>query len=130
MTTGLASGQANALLDALCRSVTYSDPAGFYVKLHLGDPGSAGTSNAAAETTRKAVTFAAASGGACVSSGDITWTSVSTTETYTYVSFWSAVSAGTFLGSDQLDAPKAVTAGDNATITAGQISVSLAPVAA
>ena len=32
-----------------------------YVKLHLGDPGEDGTANPAAETTRKAITFSAAS---------------------------------------------------------------------
>jgi hypothetical protein len=130
MAVGLASGQANAILDALCRSVAYSDPAEFWVKLHTGDPGSAGTSNAATETTRKQATFSAASGGAITTSGALDWTNVSTTETYSHVSFWSASSAGTFLGSDALDTSRSVTAGDNFTIAAGDLDLSITPIAA
>lgn len=130
MAVGLASGQADAILDALCRSVAYSDPASFNVKLHTGDPGSAGTANAAGETTRKAVTFSAASGGAITNSGALTWTSVSTSETYSHVSFWSDIAAGTFLGSDALNTPRAVTAGDNFTIAAGDLDLSITPIAA
>lgn len=130
MTTGLAVGQANAILDALCRSVTYSDPAGFYVKLHLADPGSAGTSNAAAETTRQAVTFSAASAGAITNSAPVIWSAVAASETYSHVSFWSAVTAGTFLGSDALDVPRAVTAGDTFTLATGDVDLSVGAVAA
>ncbi len=130
MTAGLASGTADSLIDAVCRSVTYSDPAAFCVKLHTGDPGSAGTSNAATETTRKAITMAAASGGVSSSSVDAVWTSVAATETYRYVSYWSATSAGTFLGSDQLNNPRSVTAGDTVTLAAGSLSFRLTPIAA
>lgn len=130
MTVGLASGQANAILDALCNSVAYSDPAGFFVKLHTGDPGSAGTANAAGETTRKAATFGSPSGGAITTTADITWTNVSTSETYSHISFWSASTAGTFLGSDALNASKAVTAGDTFTIAAGDLDIDLSPIAA
>lgn len=130
MTTGIASGQADAILDAYCRSVAYSDPAAFCVKLHTGDPGSAGTSNAFGDTTRQAVTFSAASGGAITNSADITWTSVSTTGTISHISFWSATSAGTFLGSDDLAASKGLNAGDNFTIAAGDLDITLGTVAA
>lgn len=130
MATGIAVGQANAILDAYCRSVAYSDPASFNVKLHIGDPGSAGTSNPAGETTRKAVTFSAASAGAITNSGALTWTSVSTTETYSHISFWSDISAGTFLGSDALNTPRSVTAGDNFEIAIGDLDVTLGAVAA
>ena len=50
MATGLASGIANSILDALCRSVAWSDPAAFYVKLHTADPGASGATAAATET--------------------------------------------------------------------------------
>lgn len=129
MATGIASGQADAILDAYCRSVAYSDPASFNVKLHIGDPGAAGTSNAAGNTTRKAVTFSAASGGAITNSAALTWTSVSTTETYTHVSFWSDIAAGTFLGSDDLNTPRSVTAGDNFEIAIGDLDITLGAVA-
>jgi len=130
MTVGIAVGQANAILDALCRSVSYSDPASFNVKLHIGDPGSAGTANVAGETTRKAATMSAASGGAITNSAALEWTNVSTSETYSHVSFWSDIAAGTFLGSDALDTPRAVTAGDNFTIAIGDVDLSLGAIAA
>ena len=47
---------ANSWLDAVCRATAYSE-AGVYVQLHLGDPGSAGTANPAANTTRVQATF-------------------------------------------------------------------------
>ena len=130
MTVGVASGIVNSILDALARNTPWTQPAAFCVKLHLGDPGSAGTANAAVETTRKAVTCSAASAGSITNSADITWTSVSTTETYSHVSFWSATSAGTFLGSDDLAVARAVIAGDNFTISAGSLTLALAPIAA
>ena len=130
MATGIAAAQANAILDAYCRSVTYTDPVAFYVKLHLGDPGAAGANGAAANTTRQAVTFSAASGGAITNSVAVTWTSVSTTETYAYVSFWDASTAGNFLGSDALETARAVTAGDTFTIAAGDLDITLGAVAA
>lgn len=129
MATGLASGQADAILDALCRSVAYSDPAGFFVKLHTGDPGAAGASNAAGETTRQSVTFSAASGGAITNSAAVTWTNVSTTETISHVSFWSANAAGTFLGSDALNSSRALTAGDTFEIAIGDLDISLGAIA-
>lgn len=130
MATGIASGIANAILDALCRSVAWTEPAAFYVKLHTGDPGASGATAAATETTRQAVTFSAASGGAITNSADVSWTNVAASETYSHVSFWSASSAGTFLGSDALDASKAVTAGEDFKIAAGDLDISLGTIAA
>lgn len=129
MTVGIAAAIANSWLDGLCRSVTWTEPAEFWVKLHTGDPGASGTSNAAGETTRKQGTFSAASGGAITNSGALEWTSVSTSEDYSHVSFWDASTAGTFLGSSTLTAA-AVTAGDNFTIPAGDLDLSLTNIAA
>ena len=130
MTVGIASGIADNILDALCRSVAWSEPVAFYVKLHLGDPGAAGAGSPAVETTRKAVTFSASSGGAITNSADVTWTSVSTTETYSHVSFWDAASAGTFLGSDDLAVSRSVTAGDTFTIASGDLDITITAIAA
>jgi hypothetical protein len=130
MAVGIAAATLNAWLDALCRSVAYSDPAAFYVKLHIGDPGAAGANNAAGETTRKQATFSAAGSGAITTSADLTWTNVSTAETYSHVSYWDASSAGTFLGSAALAASKTVAVGDTFTILAGDIDLAITPVAA
>lgn len=115
---------ANGWLDALCRGVAYDNDE-FWLKLHTGDPGSSGTSNAAAETTRKQGTFSAASGRAITNSAAVEWTNVSTTETYTWVSAWSASSGGTFLGRDDLSSSAAVTAGDTFRIPAGDLDLNV-----
>ena len=130
MATGIAAAIANSWLDGLCRSVAWTEPADFYVKLHTGDPGAAGASNAAGETTRQQGTFSAASGGAITNSAALTWTNVSTTETVSHVSFWDAAAAGTFLGSDALNTSRALTAGDSFEISTGEVDISVGAVAA
>lgn len=121
-----AEGERNKMLDAWAGRTTYTANAAVYTKLHLGDPGSAGTSNAATNTTRQAVTFgAAAATGAISNTAAVEWTAVSTTETYTHVSFWTASSGGTFLGSDDLSSSAAVTAGDTFRIPTGDLDVTL-----
>lgn len=130
MAVGIAAATLNSWLDGLCRSVTWTEPAGFFVKLHTGDPGSAGTANAAGETDRVAVTFSAASGGAITNSAAVEWTAVSNAETYSHVSFWDASVAGVFLGSDDLAVSRTVAIGDNFTIAAGDLDLAITPVAA
>ena len=121
-----AVGERNKMLDAITGRATYTASAAFYVKLHLGDPGAAGTSNPAAETTRQSVTFGdAAASGAISNTVAVTWTNVSTSETYTHVSFWTASSGGTFLGSDDLSSSAAVTAGDTMNIPVGDLDLTL-----
>ena len=113
-----------AILNKVLRNTDFT-VTGVYVKLHTGDPGEAGTANAAGNTTRQAVTFAAASAGSCVSNSDATWTNVSTTETYSYISLWDASTAGNCLWTGALTASKAVTAGDTFTIPSGSLTVSV-----
>lgn len=130
MAAGLAASQANAILDALLRSVAYSDPAEVWLQLHTGDPGASGASNAATETTRKQATFDAAAAGASTNSGAITWSNVAATETYSYYSAFSASSGGTFLFSDAFNSARAVTAGDSFQINAGELDVNITVIAA
>lgn len=116
---------ANSWLDAVFRATSYSE-AEVWVKLHLGDPGSAGTSNPAAETDRVQGTFgAAASGRAISNTAAIEWTNVSNTETYTWVSLWDASTGGNFLGRDDLSSSAAVTAGDTFRIPIGELDLTI-----
>ena len=126
MTVGAAGATANAWLNVL-RGTTYTGLAGLYVKLHTGDPGSAGTSNASAVTTRNALTLAAPSGGSSALSSLASY-SMTATETISHVSLWDASTAGTFLGSGVLTASKAVNNGD--TLTFNSFTVAITPVAA
>ena len=114
----------NKLLDAVCANTSYS-VAAVYIKLHIGDPGEACTSNAAAETTRKVVTFGAAASGTSTSNADATWTNVSTGETYSHISLWDAASAGNALWYGALTASKTVNAGDTFQISSTALTVSL-----
>ena len=105
----------NKLLDAI-GGTSFSVPA-VYLKLHTGDPGEDCSANAATETTRKAVSFSAASSGSMVSSATVEWTNVSTTETYSHWSLWDDVISGNALWSGALASSAAVTAGDTFQIT-------------
>jgi len=113
----------NAWLNTL-RGTAFS-VAGTWVKLHLGNPGEDCTGSPAAETTRRPVTFAAASAGTMASSAAVTWTSVSTTETYSHFSVWSALTGGNPLGYGALTSSKAITAGDDATFPLGLLTWSV-----
>lgn len=97
---------------------SYTAPAAVYAKLHTGDPGEAGTSNAAGNTSRQAVEFGAASGGVISLSNTPSWTNVSTTETYSHISLWDNSTAGNCLGAGALTSSVAVTAGDTFTLSA------------
>jgi hypothetical protein len=105
----------DALLDTL-RGTSFS-AANVYLKLHLGDPGETGTGNPAAETTRQAVTFSAASGGSMASSAAVTWTNVAASETLTHWSAWDASTAGNCLWTGALSSSASVAAGDTFQIT-------------
>lgn len=121
MSNYLEDAVANALRGG-GNGTSFTAPAAIYAKLHTGDPGEAGTANAATNTTRQAITFGASSGGVITSSALVEWTSVSTTETYSHVSLWDNSTAGNCLGSGALTASKAVTAGDTFQLPSGQVT--------
>ncbi len=129
MALGLKDTIANSILNALCRNVAWTQPPAFCVKLHLGDPGAAGATNPAAETTRKTITLSAAASGAITNSAVAQWTSYPAAEVVTHVSFWDATAAGNFLGSDALATSRTMAIGDTLTLAIGDLDLSL-PVAA
>ncbi|GAA2673840.1 hypothetical protein GCM10010400_39960 [Streptomyces aculeolatus] len=120
MAVGFSTAAANTHLDA--QGTAYP-----WIKLHVGDPGAAGTSNPATETTRKQATWGAASSAAKTTTADLEWTGVSGAEDFTHFSMWSASTAGAFGGSGTVTA-NAVASGDTFTIPAGELDLTL-PVA-
>lgn len=128
MAVGIAGSIAASLLDALLNSVAYDGPANLYVKLHIGDPGASGTSNAASNTTRQEVTFAVASSGTIANDNAPSWVSVPASEDYTHFSVWDHVSAGNFLFSGTMTAD-AVTSGNTFTVAVGDLDVALTNIA-
>lgn len=104
----------NSILDSVFSAAAWTPPAASYVQLHTGDPGVNGTSNISSFSTRTALTWSSASGGSKALSASVTITaswSGTSPETVTHVSYWSAVTGGTFVVSDQLTAPVTVTTG-------------------
>jgi hypothetical protein len=132
MAAGASATVVDAFLAAILNDQSFTSYGPVYVQLHTGAPGAAGTSNIAGESTRVSAgsnsAFGAPSGGSTTNSNAINWTSVSTAETYTYVSLWSASTGGTFLASGSITA-NAVGVGDNFSIPIGDMTVSM-PVAA
>lgn len=126
MATGMASATANAVLNCYFNQTNITAPTAIWIQLHTADPGAAGTTAVAGNTTRKDITaaMAAAASGAVTSDTAVTWTNVSTTEDYTHFSIWTASTAGTFLWSGTITA-NAVTVGDSFTFAVADIDVSL-----
>jgi len=123
MATGISAYLANAWLDALGNATSFSVTTA-YVKLHVGDPGANGTSNAATETTRKSVSFAAASNGALASDADVSWTNIAGSQDATHFTAWDNETAGNFLFSGTITG-NPYTAGDTYTISSAGLTVSL-----
>ena len=111
------------ILDHTTGRASWTAPSTVYLKLHTGDPGEDGTSNAATNTSRQSVSWSAASSGSIGSSATVTWTSVSTTETYSHWSLWDNSTAGNCLWTGALSSSAAVTAGDTFQITSITLSL-------
>lgn len=116
---------ANALLNTV-NNTSFAISA-IYAQLHTGAPGASGTSNVSAVTTRQLLSFNAASSGSIALSTSPTAWNMTTTETITDITLWSASSAGTFYWSAALAVAKTVANGD--TLTLNTCTLSLAPLA-
>ena len=127
MARGMSSYLANKLLDHTFRAVTFTAPTTIYAKMHTGDPGSAGTANASAQTTRIATTFGAAASGSIAISNNPEFT-LNASETITDISFWDASTSGNFLYSVQASVSKAGVSGD--IIRVNTNTVAFTPIAA
>jgi len=118
---------ANALLDHVFRNTAYTQPAGLFVKPHIGAPGFDATGNPAAETTRaNAGTFSAAVAGSSDNDAAISWTAVAASETWTDVSIWDASTLGNALLIPDVNPDKAVNAGNNVEYAAGALILNFA----
>lgn len=111
------------ILEHLTGKTSWTAPTTVYVKLHTGDPGEDGTSNAAGNTSRQSAAWASAASGSIATSATISWTNVSTSETYTHWSAWDNSTAGNCLWSGALSSSAAVTAGDTFQITSLTLSL-------
>lgn len=125
MAEGASTATINGFLDAMWGGSSYGGNAAVWIQLHTAAPGAAGTTAIAGNSTRQQVTtFAGASTAAKASSAAATWTSVSTAETYSKFSSWSASTAGTFICSGSVTA-SAVAIGDTFAIPSGSLTTSM-----
>jgi hypothetical protein len=111
------------ILEHTTGKTAWTIPSNVYVKLHTGDAGEAGTTNAATEATREEAAWATASSGSIATSATLEWTNVAATETYSHWSLWDASTAGNCLWTGALSSSAAVTAGDTFQITSLTLSL-------
>jgi hypothetical protein len=126
VTAGLSAARANSILNVL-RNTAYSAIATPFVKLYVGDPGASGAANAAAATTRNAITWNAPSGGSMTLATLSAFTGT-TSETITHIGIWDASTAGNFIESWALTSSVPIINGSSLTFSA--VTLSYAPVAA
>jgi hypothetical protein len=129
MAVGLSAVNMAAKILNIYRATNWTAPTTIYLQIHTsaGDPGSAGTSNVSAVTTRQAVTWSAPSSGSMTLSGTPTF-SMTASETIRYISLWDASTAGNFLQSAQLTADVPVINGS--TLNFSTLTLSYTPIAA
>lgn len=116
MANNLTPYGANAILDGTAM------PATLYVQLHVGNPGTSGSANIAAEADRVSFTRAAAAGGATSNAGSLLWEAIPANETITHISIHDAAAAGNcwWVGDN---ADLVVEAGNNIVISAGALDL-------
>lgn len=122
MAAGISQYLTDKLLDHATGRAAFTKPAACYAKIHTGNPGANGTSNASAQTTRVAVTFDAASGGEIDMNNAPEFT-LNATETINHVSFWDAASGGNFLWSAAASVAKGGASGDIIRISTNSLTI-------
>lgn len=113
MADGVSVANATAMCTTMVANWTWTG-------LFKGAPGASGTTNVSSTTTRKATTWAAASGASVAANGTLpSWTSWAGTngESQTDIGGFDASTAGNFQGSAPLSAPVAMNTGDSLTLT-------------
>ena len=123
---GFSEGAANSALD---HALSVSDcriHAGAFVSLHTSDPGETGSSEVTGGSYARQgdTSFISASGGASSNTNDIVYTSMPAV-TVTYVGIWDQVSGGTFLFGGSFTQSQPIGAGENFTIKAGDLDLTL-----
>jgi hypothetical protein len=119
---GLVNAGKHVMLDALGTAAAYAS-------LHTADPSTGGTSEVTGGTpayARKAITWAAASAGSKASSAGIVF-DVPAATSITHMGYWSALVAGTFLGSRPLDVTQIFATQGTYTVPSGAVTETLTP---
>jgi hypothetical protein len=125
MAEGMSAYTATAILNAIGNNTSFAI-AQSYLQLHVGAPGSAGTTNKAAELTRKSVSFGAANAGSMANDVAVTWASITGSEDATHWSLWDNATDGNgnFLWSGTITA-NAYVAGNTYNFAIGALTLSM-----
>lgn len=89
-----------------------------HMQLHSGDPGAAGTSNTTTAARQPVTWSAAAADGDFGLSAAVNFTGVAANGATTYVSLWSALTAGTWYGNFALTGDATANSAGEYTVTA------------
>ena len=121
---GWSQAAALAALDKLIADYPYT-------KLHIGDPGAAGTANPAVNTARVLGAWSAAAGSTKANSAEMLWSSAPAAEDPTHFSQWSSAGpAGGNFGASGLITSNALAIGDDARFAPGTLVLTAQNVAA
>ena len=128
----------NKVLDHVLRNTAFTQPAALYLALFTGSAGTTDVNLEAGTLTnevpsgrgyvRKAITFAAASGGTAANSAIVTFdASTVAWNTITYVAIMDSatIGAGNVLFYGAVTTPKTIDIGDTFQVSAGNLTVSL-----
>lgn len=125
---GINTSDANALISAEVRNISYTGPATLFVSLHTADPGATGASELSGGSyARQAITFGAPSGGTSSNTNVLNFAGLPAA-TITHFALWDASTAGTFHQSGALNSSQTVSAGNTLQFPAGQVSYSVTAV--
>lgn len=123
-TSALSDYAENELLDHLLGTGAWTMPTSHWIKLHLGDPGEAGTLNPAAFTTRTEITtWNAAASRATSNSSVLAISGFSSSESVSHWSIWDASTAGNMLFYGDFVTARTVDTGITLNIAAGDIDL-------
>ena len=127
--SALSNYAENLVLDWLLTGESVSRPSAWYVALHTGDPGEAGSANELSGNgyARQAVTFAAAADGTTENEGQLTFgpNTNSNWGTVSHVSVWDAATGGNCLFKGALSSSVSINVGDSLVIGAGNLQITL-----
>lgn len=122
-----AVSERNKMLNAFIGSANYATvSASVWMKLHTGTAGTDGTANAYGDTRRVQVLYTnSAANGTVTNTANADLTNVTSTQTVTDISLWSASTGGTFLGEDTLSSTAPLTAGDTFRVATSDLDLSI-----
>lgn len=125
----MALGHSAAEAEKIVKTGSNTPLDGSWLKMHLGDPGDAGTASPAVVATRKQVSLGAYANGSVSNDVQLVWTNMAASEDPSHYSLWTDENGGTFLFSGLLEAGTGYVVGNTFTIDVGGLTITQTTVA-